>query len=215
MRLSFFLFLLFSSSCSTAEVAPSSVPETRYRVGDFVVYHYGGSALQSPVVLREEVVAQHGNRLRIDVTATRGEEKRRWAQVLTDTPANQKNNVVDALYVAEHGRWRRLENTENQDLYHLYEWVVASPEGRAVDVRAAPCMKQFAEARFDCTCTTGTNRMSGVDVTFEESECPGFLWTHGPARFTDKTGADIFSLDVIDAGHQTATDREPLEPNAN
>jgi hypothetical protein len=207
------MFLLLSSSCSTPEVVPSSVPETRYRVGDFVVYRYAGSALSSPVVLREEVVAQQGNRLRIDVTATRGEEKRRWAQVLTDTPANQKNNVVDALYVAEGERWLRLENTDNHDLYRLYEWVVASPEGRAVDVQSAPCVKEFAETRFDCTCTTGGNRMQGVDVVFEDSECPRFLWTHGPAQFSDRhSGADVFSMMVVAFGRVQDATAQPLQP---
>ena len=53
-------------------------PATRYRVGDFAVYRYQGAALEEPVTLREEVVAQQGNRLRFDVTAIRASGQRAW-----------------------------------------------------------------------------------------------------------------------------------------
>lgn len=73
-------------------------PATRYRVGDYIVYRYSGAFSTAPVLLREGVRAQQGNRLRIDVTLTRGDEVRRWIQVLTDTAENQQNNVIDGLY---------------------------------------------------------------------------------------------------------------------
>lgn len=42
---------------------PVSAPEakpttTRYRVGDFVTYHYAGDDLEAPVVLHERIVSQ-------------------------------------------------------------------------------------------------------------------------------------------------------------
>lgn len=78
--------------------AQRSVVTTRYRKGDYVTYRYAGLFTPEPVELRERVVAQDGNRLTLDITATRGTQQLHWEQIVTDTPDNQRNNVVDALY---------------------------------------------------------------------------------------------------------------------
>ena len=45
-------------------------------------------------------------------------------------------------------------------------------------------------------------------VVFEDSECPEFLWTHGPSRFVDAaTGEAILEVEVVEAGR---ADRPPL-----
>ena len=109
-------------ACAGAPPAPSSAavePRTRYRVGDFVVYRYSGAFTTAPVELREEVRAQEGERLRIDVTLARGSERSRWVQVLTDTPENQRNNVIDALYELVNEHAVRLDNVDNRDAFRL------------------------------------------------------------------------------------------------
>ncbi len=47
----------------------------------------------------------------------------------------------------------------------------------------------------------GSNSWRGRPVVFEAFVCPAFLWTHGPARFTDvSTGETIFEIEVVEAG---------------
>ncbi len=68
------------ATIAVPDAKPLAAPTTRYRVGDFIVYRYSGAFSTTPVLLREEVRAQQGNRLRIDVTA--GGEIARFEQIL-------------------------------------------------------------------------------------------------------------------------------------
>jgi hypothetical protein len=121
----FIVFLMIASSCARtgqSVMAPVAQPSTQYRVGDFVVYSYTGEALPQPVELREEIVQRDGLRLEIQIQARRGKEVRRWIQVVTDTPENQANNVIDELYELIGSERRLLANNDNRDAYRLYEW---------------------------------------------------------------------------------------------
>lgn len=195
---SLILLVPLLAACATTEQNVSSsdpratAPSTRYRQGDFIVYRYSGAFSSAPVTLREEVRAQEGNRLRIDVTATRGAEERRWIQVLTDTPENQRNNVIDALYELIDGKPVKLEHKDNRDAFRLYEWILVMPEGRATDLQQGPCERVLGGTRSACTCTTGKNSWPGRAIHFEEAECPDFLWTHADGRFWDpSSGEDV------------------------
>lgn len=216
MMRSAFAALLLLASCSGG--APRGAPPpaaggTRYEVGDFIVYRYTGAFTPAEVTLREEVTARRGDRLRIEVTATRGGEIRRWIQVVTDTPANQRDNVIDALYEVRDGAPVRLVNAGNQDAFRLYAWTFLEPEGRATDKRAAPCEKEIAGARFSCTCTAGRNRWRGRLVRFDESECPGFLWTHGPGAYVDEsTGEDVLRTTVLESGRRAVRAARSVDP---
>lgn len=206
------LLALLLCACATVPTAP----RTRYDVGDYVVYRYQGTALAEPVTLREEVAARQGNRLRIDVTATRPSGERRWIQVLTDTPANQAEGRVDALWEqGPDGAWTRLANEGNKDLERLYEWTTVRPDGRATGVARQPCERGVLGHALACRCTTGQNAFSGAIVLFEQTECPDFLWTNGPARFTDAaTGEDVLRVEVVEQGRRADRPPQPLEPAA-
>ena len=188
-------------------------PSTRYRVGDFVVYQYEGMYTEQPVVFREEIRAQEGNRLRIDIRVVRGEEERRWTQVVTDTPENQRNNVIDALYEWQSDRVVQLANESSRDLLRLYEWTIIIPDGRATDVQSAPCGRELGDTRFACTCTSGRNTWRGKTIRFEDSKCSEFLWTNGPGRFWEEaTGLDVLSVQVLEFGHQLGLATRPMDP---
>ncbi|MCS6797121.1 MAG: hypothetical protein NZ898_01095 [Myxococcota bacterium] len=188
-------------------------PSTRYRVGDYVVYEYRGAWTTAPVILRERVTAREGNRLRIDVTAERGSEVRRWVQVVVDTPENQRNNVVDALYEARDDGFVRLPNEGNRDLFRLYEWVRFEPDGPATDVQTVSCERSFGGRIHACTCTRGRTRWNGRPVVLDQARCPDFLWTHGPGGFRDPTtGEEVFWIDVLESGRHADARAEPMEP---
>ena len=203
-------------SCGPTAPAPraSSAPPkstTRYRVGDHVEYQMTGEFSAAPVRLVETVVAQQDNRLRIDVEISRGEEKRSFAQVLTDTPENQENNVVDALYeLGPDGTAKQLD--PQRDLLRIYEWSIIKPDGKATEVKSSKCDKTITFRSYECVCTTGKNVWHGRPVRFENAVCPDFLWTHGPARFWDETsGADILRAEVSSASHVDVAPK-PFEP---
>lgn len=208
--------VLWLAACASAPPAPSSAPaepHTRYRAGDFIVYRYRGAFTPAPVELREEVRAQEGERLRIDVTLSTAGARSRWIQVLTDTPENQRDNVIDALYEVVDGRPVRLENPDNRDAFRLYEKTLIMPEGRATDVREAHCQRAIGDRDYACTCTSGKNSWRGRAILFEVSRCEGFLWTHGPSRCWDAaTGEDLHVTEVTAVGRDASAAPAPLVP---
>lgn len=178
-------------------------PKTRFREGDFVVYRYTGTYTKEPVVLREQILAQDGLVLRIGVSVRRGIDERKWVQVVTDTPDNRKGNVVDALYLDDHGNLRRLDNKKNADLYALYEWTYLVPDGKPLTVVDGKREVTLQGARFECDVHGGKTKVQGRIVSFEEVECPEFLWTHAGARFWDEgTGEELYKADVVAFGHK-------------
>ncbi len=200
---------LLASACATTGAAP----RTRYRVGDYVVYRYQGPGLAEPVTLREEVTAQEGNRLRIDVTATRAADERRWVQVLTDTPENQKANRIDALYESVGGGYVKLANEGNRDVHRLYEWTLFNPDKPASGILRSECRRPILGHELTCRCTTGQSEWKGAVLLFEATECPDFLWTHGTSRFTDAaTGEDVLRVEVVEQGRRASAAPQPFEP---
>ena len=201
---------LIACGCAAAPIAGAA--GTRYRLGDFVVYHYGGPALAEPVTLREEVTAQEGNRLRIDVTATRKTGTRAWVQLLTDTPENQHDNVVDAVWEKADAGFVKLENAKNRDLYRLYEWTLFMPDKPMHGVTQEPCREGVAGRRLACTCRFGLTTYKGASVRVKESECPDFLWTHGPSDVWPVEGEPVFFVEVVEAGRREDATALPFEP---
>ena len=191
--------------------APSAAPSSRYRVGDFVVYRYSGSFSAEPVTMREEVTAQEGLRLRIDVSVTRGAESRRWVQIVTDTKENEANNVLDALYEWQGDKLVKLANEKNADILRLSSWVMVEPDGHATDVAQSACKETVSGSEYACTCTDGKNQMKGAPISFHASDCAAFLWTHASASFRYAGGKDVLRVEVVESGHRDRA-AEPLAP---
>jgi hypothetical protein len=211
-RRSLTFVLAVAAACGCAAAAPAPPSATRYRLGDYVVYRYAGPALAEPVTLREEVVAQEGLRLRIDVTATRPSGERAWVQVLTDTPKNQRDNVVDALWEKVDGRYVKLANRKNRDVYRLYDWALFKPDKPSRDIGSEPCKAEIAGAIFHCTCSYGMTTFKGTSVRVKETECPDFLWTHGPSDVWPEVGEPVFFVDVVETGRREDATGQPFEP---
>jgi len=206
--------LLLSCACaSTPPAPPVTAPTTRYQIGDYVVYRTSGTALPKPVIMREEIRAVEGNRLRIDVTLTRGKEQRRWVQIITDTPENEQNNILDALYEWHGGKWLQLRNEGNKDILRLAAWTLINPDGRMTDVTTLSCDRTFGGRHFSCTCAQGLNKLNGRVLKFEDSICPDFLWTKGPGGFLDAaSGTPVHFMEVTEFGFDKAITPAPLRP---
>jgi hypothetical protein len=190
--------------CAPANGAKSAEgPQSRYRKGDFVHYRYSGTYTTSPVEFVEVVADQHGLVLEIEVDATRGEEHRTWLQIVTDTPYNQKNNVVDALYVVENGQKRKLKNVNNNDLYALYDWTYVVPEGIPTDLAETDVDRTIGGVTYHCRAKSGRTHLKGKAVRFEEVDCKDFLWTHAGAQFVDEeSGAMVYRAEVVEVGRR-------------
>lgn len=170
---------------------------SRFRVGDYVVYRYTGSFSKLPVVLHERVIEAQGRRLVIEVQAERGDERRHWIQVLTDTQENREANVVDELYEIAQGERRRLDNAGNRDLYRLFEWTLPPCKGDAQAAGKTDLQMEVAGVKFDCTCDKLMRECAGEPAQLETCECPEFVWTHasGEARALDDA-ATIWKVSV-------------------
>jgi hypothetical protein len=185
-----------------ASASPSAGGETAYSLGDYVVYRYTGRFTPRPVVLREQIVHVAGNRLHIEVSVVRGDDRRRWVQVVTDTPENQKNNVVDELYEIVGGKRVQLPNEDNADLLRLYSWTLVMPDGRPTDIAEEPRAVTIGERDYACMAVTGRTTVEGRPVRFEDVSCPDFVWTHAYSRFLAEDGAEILQVEVIEAGRR-------------
>jgi hypothetical protein len=187
--------------CGAAQSAGDGT--TRYRLHDRVVYRYAGSLLPAEVLLEEQITDVRGNRLRIEVTATRttaeGEEVRRWIQVVTDTEENRVADRVDELYeVDAEGNATRLPNTNNEDLVELYEWTLPAVEwGDPGEEQRTTEELEIAGQRYRCEVSVTPLPSVGEGASVSLSECPDLVWTNGPSRLV-RGGEVLWSVEVVE-----------------
>lgn len=169
------VFVLALVGCGAS--SEGATPASNHRVGNFVVYEYAGSYAEQPTTLREEVVAVDGLELEIEVTARRGDELRRWVQVVTDTTENRDDNVVDALYEIVDGQRRELEPS-GSELLRLYEWTLPDC---GPPVEPMPPSQREVES-FPCECQRQQMQCGEEQAVFESCDCPDFVWIHAFAE---------------------------------
>jgi hypothetical protein len=205
MRRIFFIpFLMIASSCATTPesgAAPVAHPSTNYRVGDFVVYSYTGEALPKPVKLREEIVQHEGLRLEIQVEARRGNEVQRWIQVVTDTPENQANNVIDELYELNGSERRRLVNKDNRDVYRLYAWTLPpSIKGRGEPTSFSRTISLEGHP-VQADCQRIPVEAGEAPAIMETCTSPAFLWTNIQGRlYRESDNTTLWQVSVESSG---------------
>lgn len=183
-------------SCGTA-LQKERAPESRYRVGDFVIYRYSGSYLTIPVILTEKVIDKSENQLTIEVHWKSGDQKRTWKQVVTDTPENQKSNRVDRLLELRDGKEISLENRDNADLYRLFQgtYVVLDEPIRDAMTQASEMIVCGNQVRV--VTRSGTQVVSGKKYHVDEYESSDFLWNHLGASYVGTDGT-YYKAEVID-----------------
>lgn len=176
--------------------------DTKYRVGDYVIYEYIGTYVKEPVFLTEKIIRQNGNRLTIQVEAHRGKEKREWIQIVNDTKENRENNVVDELYEIVNSQNIYLSNKNNQDVLRLYEWVLP-PSGEKISKLEKTTVKiqipgiDFLKA--ECTKHLQKIEIRKVEVTHCTSQ--EFLWTQVSSHMQDTaTGEILYQMRVCNWG---------------
>ncbi|MCC7109709.1 MAG: hypothetical protein IT382_10500 [Deltaproteobacteria bacterium] len=189
--------------CSTVPQAATSTPApTRYRVGDFIVYKYAGNFSSDAVLLSEDIVAQEGNRLTIVVQAKRGDESRKWEQVVTDTPENQKAEKIDELYDLSGGGRVRLANESNKDVYRLYDWTIPPIDSRPVSVESTSEALVIGNTAFTCSVENGKFAPDGHIQEFHFATCPDFLWVNGPARVIASNDEVLWERQIVEFGRR-------------
>lgn len=188
-----------AAPASQSAAAATAKAISKYKKGDKVVYSYTGSFSAVPVKLTEEVLSvTAGNVLEIKVTAERGKAKRSWIQVVTDTPENQRNNLVDALFeLDEHGQKKQLKDIRSE-LFRLYEWTLPAPmDTPPKDSKRTKEKVDILGTEYVCDVERGENKVGGKKVTFAFRQCPGFLWTKGPSELLTASGAPVWKVDVL------------------
>lgn len=188
--------------------------ETDYRVGDRVAYRYSGTYTDAPVLITERIVNVEGNELEIHVAAERGDERREWIQVVTDTEANRTSDTVDALYVIEDGERRELPNQDNADLMRLYEWIVPPCEGEPTSPpTSSERTLQVGDASHECTCVSLGTTCNGEPAELTSCECAEFLWTQATTRIEPAAGGPtIYQSEVVEHGRAEEADVPRARP---
>jgi len=181
MRGLVFVFV-FVLGCGAATVTPTAT--TRYRVGDYVVYRYAGRLIgPEPMLLMEEVVAQDGDRLVIEVTLSRGHETvRAWRQTVIDTEENRASNHIEALCQIEGETCTPLANEGNADLLRMHDGLFIQPDVPATDVTESEAPLDVAGTEMNCHLRTSSITHDGDPLVMKEYECPDFLWGHASVQ---------------------------------
>ncbi|MBN8614953.1 MAG: hypothetical protein J0L92_30415 [Deltaproteobacteria bacterium] len=187
-----------ASTCGALRSEP--LRGTRYRVGDYVVYRFSGSRFATPLLMREEVTDQDGDRLTIEVTVSQegGGIVRRWAQELIDTPENQAANRIEALCVFDGDA---CHDQPVETLPQLYADVVVSPDAPPTNVSESMETRPIGPLQLECSVRSGDTTIAGRPTRFEELRCPEFLWTNGNAAFVDVESGDfVVQVDIAEFG---------------
>jgi hypothetical protein len=188
-------------ACGGAPAHPVAA-STHYRVGDYVVYRYAGRMIgRDPMLLMEEIVAQDGDRLVIEVTLSRGHDTvRAWRQTVIDTEENRSGNRVEALCEIRDGVCAPLANEGNADLLRLYDGLVLTPDAPATDVAETDEDTDVGGTSMHCHVRRGHVTREGQPLTSESIECPTFLWTHAGASFDQPDKVHVLSVTVESFG---------------
>jgi hypothetical protein len=192
--------LVLLGACGSAPAHP--VATTRYRVGDYVVYRYAGRMIgRDPMLLMEEIVAQDGDRLVIEVTLTRGHDTvRAWRQTVIDTAENRAANRVEALCELHDGTCAPLANEGNADLLRMYDGLVLAPDAPAIDVAETEEDVDVGGTSMHCHVRRGHVTRDSQPLTSEDVECADFLWTHAGASFDQPDKVHVLSVTVESFG---------------
>jgi hypothetical protein len=151
--------------------------EPALEVGDYVVYRLSGSYTPTPIELRKEVVAKQGDRVVIDVTLARGDERLRWIAHEPDT----LHDLVPA------------------------DGALALPIPPAAS--ASPETAFLEGWSFSCTRTFGETVWNGVPVKVRSTTCPEFSWGRWEQSMWsgDETIADVSVIETGRGGYTQIT----------
>lgn len=190
--------------CFSAFFGCKAMPETsKYEAGDYVVYKYSGSYRPEPVILTEKVLSKNGNKLEILVEWKSGKEARAWKQFVTDTPFNQKNNIVDRLVQLGGGKEIELPNEGNADLFKLYEGTFLIPQRPPHHVKERRESLKIGGKDYLCDVKEYETKVLNKRATMKSAESAEFLWTHAAAEYRDLKGGLIYGMEVLEHGRAT------------
>lgn len=190
-----------ASSCGVLRSEP--LRGTRFRVGDYVVYRSSGAAVGEPLLVREEITDQDGERLTVEVTLSReGQTLRRWAQELIDSPAHRAAPLgavpLEALCVFE---GEACLEQPIEALSSLVAGLLVTPEEEPTNVTQTHETRPIGPLQLECEVRRGETRVAGRAARFEELHCPDFLWGSGPSAFVDADNGDfLLQRDVVEFG---------------
>ncbi|OGS09200.1 MAG: hypothetical protein A2270_06470 [Elusimicrobia bacterium RIFOXYA12_FULL_51_18] len=189
--------------CLSAFWGCKAVPETsKYEAGDYVIYKYYGSYRPEPVILTEKILSKTGNKLEILVDWKSGKEGRSWKQVVTDTPFNQKNSIIDKLVRIENGKETELPNKDNLDLFKLYEGTYLMPQHSPRLINEEKKNLPVGNDNYLCRVRVYKTKVMGrhADMTVTDSE--EFKWTNVSSSYKDSRGGLIYAVEVLEHGNR-------------
>lgn len=159
---------------------------TQFRAGEVVAYGFTGKAVPRPVMLREEIVGESPEGITLDVVIEREQQR------------------ADA---EDRQHFQKTVNARTVDLYRFMTWnLLVGPEHPSVEKKTTEEM-DIGGQRLRCEVTNGSAKLRGRKIRFVTSECPGFLWTYGPARYWDEeTNDTLLSIEIVETKRETLCD---------
>lgn len=187
----------------TSQGTQARAYETKYRVGDYVVYGYTGSFFgqSGGVELTETIERVEGNRLWIHVKLENDGTTTEWIQVVDDTPENQASNTIAELYEVIDGQRVRIEDPNGPDLLRLYGPTLPACDGPPENVQThEDNMCQVLDDNYVCTFVDATRNCGGKTMFMETFSSSEFLWTNtGAGIRADRDEPDWYWLvEVLD-----------------
>jgi hypothetical protein len=198
--------IALAAFCLAGLSACNQAPATsRYDPGDYVVYKYYGTYRPEPVILTKKVMSRNGSSVEMLVEWKSGAKNRAWKEFITDTPYNRANNIVDRLVSLEGGRETELANSENSDLFRLYEGTYLLPQRAPSLESQTEKTVQVGREKFLCRERVYKSKALGARLKMTDTDSAEFKWGKVSSCWAaPRGGAPVFGFEIQDHGSANA-----------
>lgn len=132
--------------------------------------------------------------------AERGNERREWIQVVTDTAENRAQNRVDELYEVVDGDRVLQANEGNADLLRLYAWTLPTCVPPVETLASEQREIVVGGQRFASECARQEMTCEGQRATMTTCESESFVWGNVYADVIANDGSSLWQVRVLRAG---------------
>lgn len=185
---------------------------SRFTVGDYVAYTYRGDLLEEEVTVGEQVLAVNGDQLTLLVQARRGEERRRWIQVVRDQENLRAPPDVEGVYRIEGDELEALDASDREALLKVYEWILPPRGGGLREVRKRQEEVVVGQTTYEANCFDAEQELEGDTVAFTACISDAFLWRNLYVRLLSATEDLLYEARVVESARRPTPSDVPDLP---
>ena len=205
----FHILLAFMFGCCQPQITSNSreLPNSRFEVGDYIVYGFNGSAFTIPVQLHREVIANVNDSIVFRNILVRGTEQLAWQNSFFE-PSKIANGVN---YNNSHLLPTGLAE---KDISRLDSWGLLLKIEQHHEVSFFEKSTAIENTKYQCKEKAGTAVERSTSIHFSFLYCPDFLWSHGPAKVVEEKENVLWQRKILASGRAFGNDGALLGDSA-